>query len=214
MRKYFILFISIFLLSTTKTLGKDTTYRIKIHFLYGSRPMKEYKRTERKWFGGKLGGHIGIEVDSGRILNFLPAGAVSLYPNSEEPNSNFVLLNEVRFYSILGGHIDSMKRMTIEIPINKKQKLLLDKISTKYQKNSPYDYAFFGMRCGSSTYDILSKIGVLKKKFTQKQTARRIFYPRRLRKKLVKLAVANKWQISYVDGTKRRKWERGRNNSK
>src|SRR3954451_1597248 len=48
---------------------------IKVHFLYGSKPFRKYKDTEPKWFGGMLGGHVGIETDSGQILNFTPRGS-------------------------------------------------------------------------------------------------------------------------------------------
>jgi hypothetical protein len=51
--------------------AQDST-AIKIHFLYGSKPAKEYKDVEQKWFGGMYGGHAGIEIDSNQILNFLP----------------------------------------------------------------------------------------------------------------------------------------------
>lgn len=186
----------------------DTAYSIKVHFLYGSRPINKYKRTERKWFGGKLGGHVGIEIDSNEIINFLPYGAVSLYPNEADPNSQFVIMNNNNFYGVLGGNPDSMKKMVIHLEISSNQKTLLDSITTKYLSKTPYDYAFFGMRCGSSTYDILSTIGILEKFKSNKQLARRIFYPRRLRKRLLKMANEKGWSTEINEGFKKRKWEK------
>ena len=202
--------ILILLLLTIKfpILKADSTYVLPIHFLYGSRPVNKYANCENKWFGGKLGGHVGIELDSNKILNFLPSGAVSLYPNNDNPNSRFVVSNRNDFYSILGGHSDSMQKMIVYIELNALQKRKLDSISLCYLAQSPYDYAFFGMRCGSSTYEILAQLGVLKKYKSRKKTARRIFYPRRLRKRLIKLATVNNWKLTKELGTNRRKWER------
>jgi hypothetical protein len=42
-----------------------------VHFLYGSKPSREARDIEKKWFGGKLGGHVGIEITPDSILNFV-----------------------------------------------------------------------------------------------------------------------------------------------
>ena len=67
------LYILLFCCFFTRTWSQDSVF-IKVHFLYGSKPYARYKDTEPKWFGGMLGGHVGIETDSGRILDFGPKG--------------------------------------------------------------------------------------------------------------------------------------------
>jgi hypothetical protein len=44
---------------------------VVVHFLYGSKPSREARDIEKKWFGGKLGGHVGIEITPDSILNFV-----------------------------------------------------------------------------------------------------------------------------------------------
>ena len=63
-----LLFCFIFFLS----YSQDGIF-LKVHFLYGSKPLKRDKNTEQKWFGGILGGHVGIEVKEDKVLNFLPS---------------------------------------------------------------------------------------------------------------------------------------------
>ncbi len=69
-----LLIVCIFYLISPLAFAGDTAF-LKVHFLYGSRPLKKNTRTlKKKWFGGILGGHVGIEGDSNRIINFLPSG--------------------------------------------------------------------------------------------------------------------------------------------
>ncbi len=70
--------VCIFCLISALAYAGDTAF-LKVHFLYGSRPLKEYQDTEKKWFGGILGGHVGIEGDSNRIINFLPSGSFHVF---------------------------------------------------------------------------------------------------------------------------------------
>jgi len=62
---------------------------IKVHFLYGSKPQKKHKDTESKWFGGRKGGHVGIELDSTRILNFIPQGKFHLFASKVNLHSTY-----------------------------------------------------------------------------------------------------------------------------
>jgi hypothetical protein len=181
-------------------------HTIRVHFLYGSRPTKEAKATQRKDFGGVLGGHVGVEVDSNHILNFLPAGGVHVFAKDKNRNSLFTVHTFKQFYQILGTPNEDVKKLIITIPITEEQKLYFDSLSQAYMEKTPYDYAFFGMRCGAAGYDVLSKMGLVKE-FRKKQLIRKVFYPRKLRKRLLKLAAKNNWKIERSTGTSERKWE-------
>lgn len=174
---------------------------LTVYFLHGSKPKRAYKDTEQKWFGGKLGGHVGISVNDSEILNFLPTKGGSLF-NKKEFESKFVLSSESNFWNIL-GYVDSVTSTIIKIPISENQKTKFEIIKNNYLNNSPYDYALLGYRCGSSSYEILAQIHVLKP-MTNKKTIYRIFYPRRLRKRLVK---HSNYSISITQGSTKRKWE-------
>src|SRR5690349_10927095 len=83
---------------------------LKIHFLYGSKPKREYKDTERKWFGGILGGHCGIELDSNQIISFFRVGDVHVVARKNNRQSRYATHSYDRFYSIFGGAPESKKR--------------------------------------------------------------------------------------------------------
>lgn len=184
---------------------RDTLY-LKVHFLYGSKPLREYKKSEPKWFGGILGGHVGIEGDSNKILDFGPNGKFHIFAKKSRRNSYFGLRNPESFYSILGANPDSVKMAIVYIPITRDQKAKFDSITSIYTSQSPYDYAFFGMRCAAATYDVLSQLNILPD-YGYTQTYTRIFYPKLLRKRLFALAVERNWKVVKYEGSSRRKWE-------
>lgn len=211
MKRYFYFILLLTLTSTLSSAStdpelRDTVY-LKVHFLYGSKPLKAYKDTEPKWFGGILGGHVGIEGDSNQILDFGPREKFHVFAQKGKRNSYFGLKSHESFYSILGAHPDSVKMAVVYIPITRVQKARFDSISRIYTNDSPYDYAFFGMRCGAASYDILSQLGILPD-YGYTQTYTRIFYPKKLRKRLFTLAVAKNWKVVKYEGTSRRKWEK------
>jgi hypothetical protein len=192
--------------SATTTIARDTTY-LKVHFLYGSRPLKEYKDTEEKWFGGVLGGHVGIEADSNRIVNFLPQGSFHVFKKENDRHSTYAVHNESAFYGILGGDPDSVKKVIVYIPVTARQKQQFDSIAATYLVQTPYDYALFGMRCGAASYEILGQLNIVKK-YPRKKTAKKIFYPKKLRKRLLKKAAPNGWTVVRQEGTPKRRWEK------
>lgn len=193
-------------MSTSSGHALDTAF-IKVHFLYGSKPGAAYRDSEPKWFGGKLGGHVGIEVEDGRILNFLPSGSFHVFGKKENRHSRFAVHDHNAFYAMFGGAPDSMKRTVVKIPITRRQLLTVDSLSTAYLARTPYDYAFFGMRCGAAAYDVLSRIDLLNT-CGRATIVRKIFYPRKLRKHLFRKAVQQQWKVERHPGSSRRKWER------
>jgi hypothetical protein len=186
--------------------AQDTAY-IRVHFLYGSRPLKDFKETEPRWFGGILGGHVGIEATDNRILNFIPHGRFRLVARNKTRHSRYVVDSFHRFYSRLGAqHPDSTKKAIVIIPVTLQQKQKFDSIASVYLERTPYDYAFIGMRCGAATYEILASLGILKQ-FSRAKTITKIAYPKKLRKRLLKKAAKNGWTVIRQEGTSRRKWE-------
>ncbi|HCS19415.1 MAG TPA: hypothetical protein DIW47_02440 [Bacteroidetes bacterium] len=208
MKPCIVLLLFLFICSgsaATDPDNKDTIY-LKVHFLYGSKPLKAYKDTEPKWFGGILGGHVGIEGDSNKILDFGPRGKFHIFAKKSKRNSYFGLRDRKSFYSILGSNPDSVKRAVVYIPVTRIQKAKFDSITKVYTSHAPYDYAFFGMRCGAASYDVLSQLGILPD-YSYTQTYTRIFYPKKLRKRLFALATAKNWKVVKYEGSRRRKWE-------
>jgi hypothetical protein len=181
--------------------------RIRVHFLYGSKPKRKYRAEEDRWFGGVLGGHVGIEYEPGKIVSFQPTSHFHIFSNRRIINSKYGEHDTVSFYGILDKRTDSMKRTIISIPVTRQQKHILDSLRIAYENKCPYDYAFFGMRCGAAAYDVLARIGVVKP-YSFGKTWRKIFYPRKLRRLLERQAAAKGYIITRRPGTPRRKWEK------
>jgi hypothetical protein len=184
----------------------DSTF-IRVHFLHGSRPKHKYRHVEDKWFGGVLGGHAGIEVAPDTIVNFVPSSRFHVFTKPWLINSRFAIHDTVSFYQILGSPADSMKKTIITIRISAAQKQRLDSVVHAYMLKTPYDYAFFGMRCGAAASDLLSQIGVVKHR-DFKATYRHAFYPRVLRRRLERQACPCHYSVRRVNGSVRRRWER------
>lgn len=186
--------------------AQDTTY-LKVHFLYGSRPLQKYKHTEPKWFGGVLGGHVGIESEDDKIVNFVPSGKFHWFAKKKDRHSRYAEHSENSFYAILGGDPDSVKKAVVYIPVTPQQKQHFDSIANAYLASTPYDYALIGMRCGAAAYDILSQLDILPE-HSYRRTYTKIFYPKKLRMRLFKLAGENGWKITRQEGSFKRKWEK------
>lgn len=203
MRAFILLLVSGLLLATD--LQADTTY-IKVHFLYGSKPKKEFKESEDKWFGGIHGGHVGIEVDSNRVMDFLPGGKFHYVEHHKERHSHYAKHSIADFWKTFASDSNKVTRCSFIIPIDSAQKALLDSIYNAYTSETPYDYAFIGMRCAAAASDVLAKLGILREK-GRRATYLRFFYPKILRKKLFRLAKRNKWHIIRHEGVETRIWE-------
>ena len=193
--KVVLIFVSFFLFNAC--FAGDTTYTIKINFLYGSRPAKGYQQQESKLFGGIKGGHVNIEA-GGRVLDFTP-GNNPLFPHNKKPSGGFSINQSVSWDS-------DDKWKTIIVPVSEEQYKELQKLFDSVAAKTPYDYAIFGMRCAAASYDVLSKIGLFKEYPNTKNVATH-FYPKLLRKKVLKWADKNNYTVVSNEGRSSRKWE-------
>lgn len=193
--RFVLIIIAVFLSSAS--FAGDSTYTIKINFLYGSRPAKGYHKEESKLFGGIKGGHVSVEV-AGRVLDFHP-GNNPLFPHNKKPSGGFTINK-----SVYWDGDDKWK--TVIVPISEAQYLQLQKIFDSVAAKTPYDYAIFGMRCAAASYDVLSKIGLFKEYPNGKNVVTH-FYPKLLRKKILKWAGKNNFEIISNEGRTTRKWE-------
>lgn len=191
------LFLSlVFFYSTTYAQKSDS---IRLNFLYGSVPAKGHKESEPKWFGGIKGGHVNIQAN-GMVLDFKPGDPCAIIPNNKKPGGGFHLSNSLYWDTA------TTKWVTVTIPVTKSQLDTLTAIFEAYSAQTPYDYAVFGMRCAAASYDVLSEIGLFKK-LPNKENVVQNFYPKLLRKRVLKWAKENNYNIVYHDGRTTRKWE-------
>lgn len=192
-----VLFTSISILLFSICFANDTTYTIRVNFLYGSRPAKGYHQQESKLFGGIKGGHVNIEA-GGRVLDFTP-GNNPLFPHNKKPSGGFSVNRSIYWDS-------DDKWKTVIVPVSEDQYMSLQRLFDSVAAKTPYDYAIFGMRCAAASYDVLSKIGMFKE-YSNKKNVITHFYPKLLRKKVLKWAEKNNYTILSNEGRPSRKWE-------
>ena len=205
----------------------DAPYTIRILCLYGSVPAKGYWDVEpfhgpRNMinFVAKLhGGHVGIEYATDEVLSFQPqtygglAASGHFFPKTKKRNYNscFRTVTISRMWNCLGNHydnIDSLRRAVFVIPITAAQHRALDSLVGRYCSQTPYDYAFLGMRCASSSYDVLQSAGILPK---QDMTWYSVFTTQQFRYLLYLEYLKHKgegWEVYTSKGSRSRKWEK------
>ncbi|WP_343747801.1 hypothetical protein [Fluviicola sp.] len=192
-----LIFLSLLLLPIPAFSQKDT---LVVEVIYGSKPLS---KEESHWFGGKLGGHIGLRIGQDSVLHFLPGRRVNA-TNANSDIGRYVISSEKQFYHTF--YCDTLKTMQIFIPVDHKQKLELLQSSAPFIQKGPYPYAFFGMRCAAACYHLLSLADVTEKHSKSKMTWK-FFYPRKLRKFLLKKATENHWIVKQTAGSRKRKWD-------
>ena len=109
------LFLS-FLFSFSSALAEDTLV-LKVHFIYGSKPKKEFKHTEHKIFGGIHGGHVYMETNN-KIVSFgTNNGTWHIFPHKSKTAGKY------RVDKNLNWHNDTAKQQltTVYIPITAQQ---------------------------------------------------------------------------------------------
>jgi hypothetical protein len=197
--KNLILILIIFLFGNRTSAQPD--HILKVLFRYGSRPARGYEKTERPEFGGIHGGHVCLAIDSVAIGFDSPKG-FHIFPRKKNIIGTFICEEEKEYMK----DTITKKYAIVEIPISKEQYQNLKNIYTNYLNNPPYDYAFFGMRCASATYDVLSQIGIMENKSYSRNVMSN-FYPKLLRRKIFHLAKENNYKVTRLKGRKTRRWE-------
>lgn len=198
-----LFFISILLFSYCLLTGQtDSTHIIKVHFLYGSRPLHKYKPAEKRLFGGLHGGHVSLEIDS-IDYGFGRKGKFHWFARKSDCHSMF------RQLPTFGKPIypEGEKATTFIVPVTHEQYIKLKKSVTDYCCDTPYDYAFIGMRCASAAQDVFAQAGLVKhrSRFNNILTT---FYPKMLRKRFFRMAEINNYKVIKQEGRKTRKWEK------
>ncbi|MCX6296662.1 MAG: hypothetical protein NTX97_11465 [Bacteroidetes bacterium] len=180
----------------------DSSHIIKVHFLYGSKPERKFKDSEKKYFGGMHGGHVSIQVDS-VDYGFSPCGKVHIFSHRNNHHCEF----KSKHTPNQNVYPKGCKVVTFFIPLTEEQYKEINKIENDYCSNVPYDYAFFGMRCAASAQDVLGQIGIVEKR-KRLRNIYSTFYPKKLRKRMFKLAVEKKYTFETQNGKVTRKWEK------
>ncbi len=165
--------------------------------------MPAYKQTEAKQFGGIHGGHVYLEVNDTIISFGTNKGKWHIFPHKSKSAGKYRIDKDLTWH----GDTAAKKITTIIIPVSKEQLNKLTEAEKKYFEQTPYDYAFFGMRCAAGAYDMLSKAEVCKHK-SRFGIISKNFYPKRLRIKLLRRAQKEHWAVVKQEGRKSRKWER------
>lgn len=182
--------------------AQSSQHYVKVHFLYGSKPARGYEATERKRFGGIMGGHVSLEIQ-GRIFGFAHRGAFHVFPKRKERHSFFHNTPLKHWAADTTGE----QYLTIVIPLTGEQYRQLLKLKASFLKNPPYDYAFFGYRCAASGYQMLASAGVFGS-YGNYRTVKKFFYPKKLRNFLVKEALKKNYTMHFRQGKASRKWEK------
>jgi hypothetical protein len=189
----------LFLLVSSCSFAQDSLF-VTVHVIYGSKPLV---KEESKWFGGRWGGHIGLEVSPGKVVHFFGSGRFRTFEGKADPGV-FAISTVEDFYCTFD--CDSSRRMAVKIPVAATQYAQLDSIVNSYHENPPYAYAFFGMRCTSACYHLLSWADAVPDHKKGKMV-RKFFYPRKLRRYLIRKSKKKGWEITYTKGRKTRKWD-------
>jgi hypothetical protein len=210
--------------------GADTRIvdSIRVLCLYGSIPAKGWQGKEpmhgpNSMLGRMVklhGGHVTIEYAHDKALSFQPVhydglgGAGHLTPRTKEKNFNscFRIYSEKRAWNVLGNYyknINSLRRAVFIIPVTKTQQHKLDSLAAAYTQHTPYDYAFFGMRCASASYEFLSEAGLVTE--YKHVIWLNVFTTRDFRNALYKDYLRNRakgWRLETTQGSRSRKWEK------
>jgi len=177
------------------------THLLKVFFRYGSIPEIGYEYVEYAEVGGLQGGHVSLGIDSLEI-GFTNEDIIHVFSRNDHKKGVYYW----EYLKDFEDHAADKKYVTFLVPISDEQYHKLRSILMAYIEEPPYDYAFFGMRCASAAYDVLSQIGLFKPK-TQTANIISNFYPRLFRRKMTELARKNGYTVIRVKGRKTRIWE-------
>lgn len=206
MKNFFVVFgVTLFFFGIQNSFSQsfsDSSKTVTVHFLHGSKPAKGEEQNEAKWFGGLHGGHVYLQIDS-ILVSFYPKSGFHVFPHKKERHS----LYHREKYSSWSKDTVEMQYTSITIPITIEQYSIIRQITEDYLIQTPYDYAFFGMRCASAANDILGQVGIVKAR-TRSGHILFNFYPKPFRKKLLKTADKKGHSVKFKKGRETRKWEK------
>ncbi len=191
----FKVFSLLIVIAAHSAFAQDT---LKVLFVYGSKPMA---KGEKKLFGGIHGGHVSLQYKDA-FASFIRKGSLHIFPRKEK-HSGIMIEKDMNF------RLDTSvsKYLIIDVPINSTQAMALDSIITSRLDAPTYDYAFCGFRCASSAYEMMASAGIYKH-YSNRKIKLKYFYPKLLRKRMLKEARKKHWKIIYREGSKMRKWEK------
>ena len=197
-----VVFLFVFSFTSYSLKASDSLF-FKLHFVYGSKPKRLFKHTEKKIFGGIHGGHVYTEADN-TIFSFgLDNGQWHIIAHKKKIVGKYGVDKDLIWH----GDTGKLKITTIIIPITEDQLEKFKSAEKKYLSKAPYDYAFIGMRCAAGAYDMLSITGI-SKPLSRSRMVFKYFYPKKLRKRMLKRAEKEHWQVIKQEGRPTRKWER------
>ena len=182
-------------------LAAQEEHIIRVIFRYGSIPVHGYEKVEYEEVGGLYGGHVSFGIDSLEI-GFTNRKRLHLFNDKDDFESLFYW----EYLKNYENQLLSKKVVVFMVPLTGEQYVKLRAILMQYIENTPYDYAFFGMRCASATYDVLSQIGLFEP-LPRFRNMVSNFYPRRFRAKMFRLAQENHYTIIKHTGRLTRIWE-------
>lgn len=210
------------------TAGGAIVDSVRVLCLYGSIPARGFQGKEpmhgpNSMLGRMVklhGGHVTVEYAHDKALSFQPVhydglgGAGHVFARSIPRNFNscFRIYSEKRAWGVLGNYynnIDSLRRATFIIPVTAAQKYTLDSLAEAYARSTPYDYAFFGMRCASASYQFLADAGLVRE--YRHNIWFNIFTTRDFRNAMYKDYVKNRdkgWRLETCPGSRSRQWEK------
>ncbi|HEU4718759.1 MAG TPA: hypothetical protein VFU15_13035 [Bacteroidia bacterium] len=197
-------FFSAFVLSAN---GNDTSY-IYVHILHGSKPQRNCPDDSDAYYmlGGKLGGHVVIQLDSFDYGFSYTTKHVHPFARKKKSCCAGVYECDSASCQLEGWSRD--KVTTIKIPVSPAVKKQLRDSMVKWHQHPPFDYAFFGMRCASTAYYLLSIAGVFPKA-SKAKSMRKAFWPGAFRKKIMHVARKKHYAVTVHPGSRFRRWEGG-----
>lgn len=170
-----------------------------VHILHGSKPKAP---NQSRTIGGMLGGHVVMQIDSFLYGFNFRGRRIHIFPKKGKRNEGIYekqAASDLRFYS-------NYKITSIYIPISADQKKQVLEDLEKSVIKSPHDYAFFGMRCASTTYLYLSKVGFFPKS-NYFISIIRAFHPKALKNNMLKRVSKKNITVITKPGSPNRKWE-------
>lgn len=153
--------------------------------------------------GAMFGGHVVMQVGDYMYSFAFNRWEFHLVPGKKKSIGAF---DKEPATAWLWAHKDC-KVTYIDIPVTPEQYHYLENTYASYLEKCPYDYAFFGMRCAASCYKLLADAGVIHKAGYSK-SIRRAFYPRPLRRKLVRWSHKHPYKVNIQQGSNTRRWEK------